>query len=270
MRTRTISEPSGFTLLELMVAASVMLLLLGLALNLVAASSRIFRGSGNGMSAATAARFALDVIGNDWASRVRREELPVNFISQPGNDEIRFYGAVPSVLPSGADARGIALVAYRVRTASGLERAASGAGWSGSFPSLPFAVPTAAQTAGEPADADFDVASPAVFRLEVCVLDRSGNILAAAPQVPRDFHRNVAAVVASVAVMDAESRKKLSSPEAALDGLVGQMKDAADGEIPAQAWLRQFDDIAGLSRRTGIPAEALAAVRIVERVYYVP
>ena len=263
-----IAKRSGFSLAELMVAASVLMLLLLMVHHVVTSSSQIISSSGSGAASTSAARFALDCIANDLACQVRRAELPFTIISQPGNDEVRFFSAVPSVSPSGDDARGLALVAYRV-TANGLERAANGTSWSGTGTALAFADPTAAQTIPSPAGDDFDRAAPAIFRLEIAIIDINGNLLASAPGTPEAFRKNVAAIVISVAAMDVDARRKISNASSALKRLAGKFGDAQDGTAPADTWAKQLDDIQNLSQETGIPVKALSTIKILKRICYV-
>lgn len=253
---------------ELMVAASVLMLLLLMVHHVVTSSSQIISFSGSGAASTSAARFALDCMASDLACQVRRDELPFTVVSQAGNDEIRFFSAVPSVSPSGDEARGLALVAYRV-TANGLERAANGTSWSGTGTALAFVDPTAAQTVVSPAGDDFDRAAPAIFRMEIGVVDVNGNLLASGPGTPEAFRKNVAAIVISVAAMDVDARRKISNASSALNRLTAKFGDAQDGAVPADTWMKQLDDLQSLSTETGIPVKVLSTIKILKRSCYV-
>lgn len=222
------------------------------------------------MSATSAARFALDTIGRDLSRRLPRTESPINLISNSGNDEIKFYSAVPSSTPSGNDARGIALVVYRTKSDAGLARAAIGTSWSRQATPLLFADPTVSQIIPSPSDSDFDEASPLVFRLEISVLDKSGNILATASTVPETFRKTVSAVIVSVASLDGESRKKIPDVSVAMSKLAAEFSDAKNGAIPANDWLATLGSLQSLSQKTGIPLEVLASIKIAQRTYAIP
>lgn len=260
----------GFSLLEVLVATAVLFLVLALALSAISLSSLSFRHSNQTMGAVGQARFVLDALGNDLSQRVRREELPFVIVAQPGNDAIRFYSAVPSALPSGNDARGIALVAYRSNPNTfRLERAAVGTSWSPSNVPLVFTDSMVPQTIPAPSDQDFDTASESVFRIEFSILDKDGDILAVSPSIPRDFHRNVAGIVVTVATLDPDARTRLTNADIEMARLSSAFPDAVPGELPANQWIQRLNDITALSGETGLPVAVLSGVRVSQRILYV-
>ena len=114
---------AGFTLAELLVSVGVLVLLVLLASQLLNSAASITTLGHKQMSADSQARQLLDRMAIDFAQMVKRSDVdyylkssaasPLRSVSQPGNDQIAFYSAVPGYYPSGAQSP-VSLVAYRV------------------------------------------------------------------------------------------------------------------------------------------------------------
>lgn len=267
------SRRLGFSLIEVLVATSVLCLLMTVAFSLIAASSRTFHRSEREMNALSDARFALDAIGSDLTLSFRDGGVPLGLVSQGGNDILQCYSYVPSASPVGDTARNIAQVTYRINEAATagsyrLQRSASGLSWTGST-ALPFIDPTTAYQITTPGASEFDNASDSVFRIEFSMIDKNGNIKKSIPQVPQDFSNRVSAVIVTIASLDPEARKILSDPLAHLARLVEALPDSADGQVTAQKWMQTLNDTESLSASTGVPESVLASVHVSQRIYYV-
>ncbi len=143
---------NGFTLVELMVAMSVLVLLCGLVMQLMGSATRL---TGNARQAADCdaqARFALSQISRDLAHRIRRPDVDAYVEKNTGNDLVFLYTEMPGYSPSIANPRDVSpstLVGYRiVKRASSfygnstqLERCAIALPWvdgTGGLRALPF------------------------------------------------------------------------------------------------------------------------------------
>jgi len=121
---------SGFTLAELVVSVSVLVLLVFLATQMFNSAATITRLGHKQMDADSQARQLLDRMAIDFAQMVRRSDvdyyvksdLPfgslLRRVPQPGNDQIAFYSGVPGYYPPNGSQSPVSLVAYRVNSVS--------------------------------------------------------------------------------------------------------------------------------------------------------
>lgn len=143
---------AGFTLLELMVAVSVLAILCGLVMQLMGSATRV---TGNARQAADCdaqARFALSQIARDISHRIRRPDVDAYVEKNSGNDRFYLFSETPGYNPAltnPLDKSPTSLVGYRLTqknsqvlgTLMHLERCAIGLPWSagtGSIRPLPF------------------------------------------------------------------------------------------------------------------------------------
>jgi prepilin-type N-terminal cleavage/methylation domain-containing protein len=270
---KSLKGRSAFTLVELLVAIAVAALLLAALGTILGFISQSYNRSSLETSTLFQARFALDKIGRDLDARPNRSDLPVSILSQAGNDAMLFYAAVPSATPVAPNARGLALVAYRInQSATGtkyeLQRAANGVSWDATSP-LATVNSLLASSITPPADDDYDTASEAVFRMECSTINTAGSIKAQAPSDPSDFSRQVSVIVVTVAALDLKARAMLTNANSQLALLVNQFSDAVDGTLPAAGWTQKLNNISALSSATGIPVKVLSSIRISTRTYHV-
>src|SRR5438552_731995 len=114
----------AFTLAELLVSVGVLVLLVLLGTQLLNSVASITTLAHKQMGADAQARQLLDRMAIDFAQMVKRSDIdyyvkssapsPLRSVSQPGNDQIAFYSAVPGYYPSNEAPSPVSLVAYRV------------------------------------------------------------------------------------------------------------------------------------------------------------
>ena len=133
MTTTPKTAHEGFTLAELLVSVSVLLVIVFFVAQLMRTTTAITRPGNKYISTDTQARAVLDRIGLDLAQMLKRTDVdyyvkqPVNYnghgnghgwgrkiqTGQQGSDQIAFFTQVPGYYPAGAQSA-ISLVAYRV------------------------------------------------------------------------------------------------------------------------------------------------------------
>jgi type II secretion system protein J len=204
-------RPRGFTLAELLVSVSVLVLLVLLAAQLLNSAATITTLGHKRMDADSQARQLLDRMAIDFAQMVKRSDVdyylkssalaPLRNVLQPGNDQMAFYSTVSGYYPSNSYQSPVSLVAYRVNPQNRLERMGKGLLWNAAptstlpgvvFIPIPVAsplplgelpAPTPAPPLPTPAwpaagntnaDADYEIVGPQVFRFEYCYLLKGG------------------------------------------------------------------------------------------------
>src|SRR5215467_1264606 len=117
---------AAFTLVELVVSVGVLVLLVFLATQLLNSAATVTILGHKQMDADSQARQLLDRMAIDFAQMVKRPDVdyylkssaasPLRSVSQPGNDQIAFYSAVPGYYPPTGAPSPVSLVAYRVNS----------------------------------------------------------------------------------------------------------------------------------------------------------
>lgn len=140
-RQRHARSASAFTLVEVLVATSVLILLLALVSQLVNSASKITTQSGKHLDADTQARMVFDRMSVDFANIISRSDVDVLFSKATGNDALFFLSQAPAYSGTDSGLSGAALVGYRVTDTNGgassyapvysLERLGQGLVWSG-------------------------------------------------------------------------------------------------------------------------------------------
>jgi type II secretory pathway component PulJ len=139
----------AFTLAELLISVSVLVLIVFLATQLLNSAATIATVAHKRMDADSQARQLLDRMTVDFAQMVKRSDVDyyvksnppagsggLRTVLQPGNDQIAFYSAVPGYYPSTGSQSPVSLVAYRVNSNSTLssynkmERLGKGLVWN--------------------------------------------------------------------------------------------------------------------------------------------
>jgi type II secretory pathway pseudopilin PulG len=130
----------GFTILELLVAITVLVILCGMVMQLMGSATRL---TGNARQAADCdvqARFALSQISHDLAHRVRRPDVDAFAEKTRGNDSLFLFSETPGYAPgleNPRDKSPFSLVGYRIKQRTSqiygntflLERCAAGLPW---------------------------------------------------------------------------------------------------------------------------------------------
>jgi prepilin-type N-terminal cleavage/methylation domain-containing protein len=165
-KNRSVATSSGgFTLLELMVAISILVMLCGLVMQLMGSATRLTSSSKQASDCDSEARFALAQISHDLGHRIQRSDVDAFLEKNKGNDRFFLFSETPGWMPSykeqssitlartdEAERSTVSLVGYRVYNPPGsssyqLQRLAKAIPWtSRSGQSLPFVALNSMQT----------------------------------------------------------------------------------------------------------------------------
>ncbi len=254
----------AFTLLELLVSMTILMLLTLLISQIVGMSGASTSSNTRKLQLLQESRFVLDRMGLDLAARLRRPELPLLFTKAVGNDEALFVSQI-----EGFDGdRSVSLIRYHLEETSGaryfqLERAAESFYWdAGSNPSEPQATLRfdAATPLPTPSVVNHEVFSPNVIRIEWSYRRKNGELRATAAADWSD----VESLIVTVALLDDIGRQMLS--EAQVEAVSNLLPDAVDGATPLAAWRAALDTAIS----TGpLPQSALQSVRLYQRAFHV-
>lgn len=217
---------AGFTLLELLLATALVTVVMIVLLSLTTRTAEVTDSSRARMQSEGGLRGALDRLSADFSGGVFRDDLPVEFSKQNGNDSFTFTTAAEGY----GGKRGITRVAYRVQDGN-LERGAQGSDWIN--PPLEFGggpVPPVA-------DADYDQLAERVFRMEVDFLLSNGTIVSS--PAPTSWE-NVRAVIVTLASIDERALLRVDGEAADLESLFPD-PPAVDARS-AERWLAQLED----------------------------
>jgi len=249
----------GFTILEILVATAVLALIMLLIVQIISSSGDTIGHTRRKLDAAAQARLFLDRLGMDLAARVAREDAPLEISNPAGDDSLRFYAEAAGYQGD----RNISLIGYRINAAGAqdrrhrAERGATGGDWTGAA-TLPLG------SASPPAaiDADYEVLSDGVFRMEIRYQKKSdGSLTDIRPASTGD----IAALVVAVAAIDDQGRRLLS--DAQLGQLAGALPDPPAGQDPLSAWKGAM---AQPGFAAGLPLRALRSVDVYQRYYPFP
>jgi len=307
----------GFTLIEVMVATVILVLIFVLILQIVNGASRVATMGQKILDADNQARMVFDRMAFDFEAMLKRPDADAIFSkSAPGgNDAIFFYSEAPASMdPSSSGALqmqgAVALVGYRVNTANHpfqLERLGKGLTWDGAAGSAPpggpvylnypngISSPPALATTlpgnwpgtfGQPpyttgTDADYQVISDQVYRMDFCFLMSTGSFFTPAPLTSGSTWRStqgfkdVAAVVVTIAILDGHSRQMLPASQfnTIMQNAVTALPPSNTAATPGNAagialqWMSVANSGGGLG--TGGPSAAIAGqIRVYQRYFY--
>ena len=283
----------GFSLVELMVSITVLLLALSCITQMFNSAVVATGGGYKRMDADTQARMVLDRIAFDISRIVKRTDIDYYFQKNtgsstlPGNDQMAFYSETSGYYPSGVtDSTKVSnqsLVGYRINSSNQLERLNKALVWNGVTASdspmvfLPQTLlgtwPGIAPTGSGTADSSYQVIGDQVFRLEFSYLVQNSTNNAQlsdkpylAPSTAINGMQDVVAIVVDIAVLDAKSRAILNST--ALQNAAVNLPDVSGTTIsgnalPASTWKAKIT-----SNSLGLPASANAQVRVYQRYCY--
>jgi prepilin-type N-terminal cleavage/methylation domain-containing protein len=298
----------GFTLAELLVTMSVLVLLVLLFTQLLHSAATTMTLGHKRMDADSQARQLLDRMAIDFDQMVKRTDVsyyvktgttqPGN---QPGNDQIAFFSAVPGYYSQDGYNSNASLVAYRVNNDSTstsynkLQRMGKGLAWNGAYATstpLLFLDGTSNTTiqgvwcqatiSGTPSatctgtpDPDYEISGTQVFRFEYYYLLTSGalaNQLSAGPwsNVNSFVVKDVAAIVVAIAVIEPKSKVLLTTANMEkLAGTNGQTSPLVDFTTGWVPGQLLFTWQTALDGITDMPRPAISGIRLYERYFYV-
>jgi prepilin-type N-terminal cleavage/methylation domain-containing protein len=270
----------GFTLVELLVACSILALLVVLVAQMVGSASSITGNSKKRLDADDEARLVFDRLAGDINGMVKRRDINPLFLASNGNDAFYFYSQAPAYSTNAAANNSqVALIGYAITNSGvGLVRFSSGQSWD----TLSFSNPSLAMIAATSAT-NFHVIAPDVFRMEFALLMKPGTVNNSGSANGTNVYfqtnnagqalRDVSGMVLAIALLDPTSRQIVST--SALTALAGVMNDAVISSntfgtingssslvIPADAWRTNA------LINSGIPPAARAQIRIYQR--YIP
>jgi prepilin-type N-terminal cleavage/methylation domain-containing protein len=288
----------AFTLVELLVAISILLLLTLTVARLFDAASSATTASNKHIETDAEARPVLDRFAIDIAQIVKRSEIDYFFKSPaspqvasglvPGNDQLAFFSQVSGYYPSTGSQSPLSLVAYRInsdstsRAFNRMERLGKGLLWNGVSPTsapivfLPLQIssmwPASINSTPDP-QGDYEIIGPTVFRFEYYYLLKNGSF-STTPWDTSTGHsginglRDVAAIIVGLAAIDRKSSELISSTQ--LSALAVNMPDYTATMQPGDLMGQWQSALDSNSVTPPIPRGALSAIRLYERYFYLP
>lgn len=167
---------SGFTLLEVLLTTTILVLVLVLFAQIISHTSQAITGTTKRIETDADARTALGLMTRDLRSMIHRPDVPCSLIVSNGNDEIYFYAEAPAKSSGTAsNLSGVSRIGYRVTT-NGLERYSEVLSWT----ALPFGTGNNSAAQGlNPAG--YDSICGQTFALEIAVLLTTGTLTTVIP-----------------------------------------------------------------------------------------
>jgi type II secretory pathway pseudopilin PulG len=260
----------SFTLVEMLVAIAVFLILMLLLTQFIVTASNTALSQNERMESLTDARQALDRFGLDWSARVRRPDVSMS-AAVDGNGcptNIDFITQEPSY----SGARDLSSVCYQVTADPySLQRGIVGYDWTNA-PSMTAPastnIPSASISPETPASSDFETLSGDVFRMAICFQGVNGDYSTASSVLANST--NYTGVVITVAALDSQSRKLLSSAQ--LDSLAAGLPVTPmtnSTTAPLVTWQDTINTPGfAASLSTPIPKQVAASVRVYQRIFY--
>jgi prepilin-type N-terminal cleavage/methylation domain-containing protein len=282
---------NAFTLIEVLVATSVLTLMMLMITALMNSASLTVSSSGRHLAADDQARQVFDRMQVDFARMVRRNDVYFNF-NKPatGNDSFTFYTEMPGYFSnntSSAKQSNTSLVSYQIPVTSQLNsqtlflannlcRLGQGNQWT-EIAFTPTANPNPSITGA-------DLLSNSIFRLETAFLYRTGDTslqISSTPPTPGSGIQNLEAVVVALGVLDTDSQKIVPSGEyptlvAALAKYTGSQSISLTSSTaltapsidPILSTWRTAISASNFATTAGIPASAARQVRVYQRIIY--
>ena len=258
----------GFTILELLVATSVLAVLVVLVAQMLGSASTMASGGRKRMAADEEARMVFDRMAADIARMVKRGDVDSLFVGRDVNDEMYFYSEAPATYTNTAGNSPLALVGYRVET-NCLVRVSEGKNWDGiTFLTVGTnGVTDAASRINTNSLTNSVVIAPSVFRMEYTFLMKPGTTNAAGAtngantfskaSAPGSGLKDISAIVVSLALIDEASRKIVDA--AAVSDMASKFQDTTNQPAFA-AWTTAVTN--------ALTGPARASTRIYQR--YIP
>lgn len=232
----------GFTLVELLVAAAIMVIFVVLVALMVRSVASGTSASSRHIDADDEIRTAFDRMRDDIAGMVQRPDVNPLWASSNGNDSFYFLSQAPASFASANSSNSrIALIGYTVNT-NGLQRLGQGLGWDDS--SLQF---TNGAVSTNASSTNYVTIAPSVFRMEYALLLKPGIYVTSSgtttntnnigtnvfsqTNFPGNGMKDVAGIVVSLAILDQTSQKIIPANVLVDSTLIGAFPDATNTVI---------------------------------------
>lgn len=265
----------GFTLIEVLVAASLFLLLAIFVAQMVGSISTGSASSTKRLSADDEARMILDRMQGDFASMVQRADADPEFLEAFGNDSFFFISQSPAFSTnSSTNNSQMALLGYAV-TNGGLVRYSMGYGWD----QLTFLTNSPGGTYDLSTNVNntnfvTDLIGPSVFRMEMGLLIKPGstnisggttniigtNVFFQSTTNTTNGIRDVAGVVVTLGILDQTSRKIVTPTALSKLESASIFPDCTTNGIPVSTWISNLPAI-------NLPPPAKSQLRIYQRYF---
>ena len=299
-------NPRGFSLIELLVAITILAVIVVVVAQIFSASSSAISSSNKGVNALDASQAVFQQLDLDISRMVLRNDVDYAFVKSdaggagdPGNDSISFYAEAPGLSEAGGGGtppRPLSVVAYQVVQDSltellELQYGALQIDWTstGSHPFVPTSPLSTSQlltTLDTPAPntlptvTSFVNLAPEVIRMEICFQLASDPVTSDSPPhlltktVPAYGSatsipfpiHNLAGIFVGLVVIDPKSRLLL--PKGA-DLKVAQLfPDAVDNQDILSLWT-PYNTASNLEA-AGVPPQAVEGIHVYQKYFPLP
>jgi prepilin-type N-terminal cleavage/methylation domain-containing protein len=294
----------GFTLVELIIAISVLTLLTGFVAELVSNATIVTTHSRKRSDADSQARLVFERMDGDFARMLQRSDVDYLFCKQAGNDRMFFYSEAPAYYDGGSTSikprNSMALLGYRVNSSYQIERLGKQLNWGGdtstqpgsivflTYPAStvttpkPTPIPTSLLENNWPAvigaapaydgkDSDYHVLADQVCRMEFCFQMKDGSYVfdpAGGSATAIHSLKDVTAIIVALTVLDATSQEivDISKVSGAFDDPTAEDLSATPPVLMGERWHRKLFQ-ADFAATAGIPQAAASQVRIYEKSF---
>lgn len=252
------AKARGFTLMELLVSSTVLILLVVTIAGITDSTSRVTSLSDRRMTADSGARQVLDRIGSDFDRSLQREDLPDLIEQQSGNDRITFFAQSEGYKGD----RGISEISYTVPSGEHvLRRGVLGTSWSTSGTSINLAFSTTTIPV-IPAE-NYEIVASDVFRFEIAFLMANGSIVAKADRLVSPANtpdaQKVRALIVGIVALDRKARASLPNGDVAQ--LSALFLDAENNKDLLDRWSNALEG-------SSLPTPVLNSVHMYQRYFY--
>jgi type II secretory pathway pseudopilin PulG len=272
-RTSLVGSPSGFTLVEVLVACAVLIIVVGILSQVVQLSGQAILENSGKLDAAGQARVFFDRLAADLAGRPARSDLGLVVTKSSGggnSDTLQFYSEVGGYNGT----RRVTSIGYQVETQPTLfqlERGATGTSWIGGNPLVFLQTPPSPniESPTPAAATDYEVLAIGVFRLEICYLLKTGALSDSNQEASSTDLSQVSALIVGVAVLDNNTRKLLvasptSTSTKGLQELASDLPVCAEGRDPLSTW---NSALSSASFGADLPRPVIENLRLYQRAF---
>jgi prepilin-type N-terminal cleavage/methylation domain-containing protein len=259
----------GFTLVELLVACSILALLVVLVAQMVASASSVTSSSKKRLDADDEARLVFDRLAGDIGGMVKRRDINPLFLASNGNDSFYFYSQAPaySAVELSSSNSQLGLIGYSVSDSGvGLLRFSAGQSWD----ALRFSNPSLT-TITTTSSTNFHVIAPDVFRMEYALLMKPGSVnndgstngtnVFSQTNNAGQAMKDVAGILVAIALLDPTSRVIVTTNSLTTLAAPAQMPDTSATGVLVDLWQTNARN------SSGIPLAPRSQIRVYQRYF---